>query len=272
VDEFMAQLPDHLMTYGLRIIAAVVIFLVGRWAAGLVSRLVEKIMIKANVEKTLAKFFRSLCYFLILAFAIVAAIDKIGVQTASLVALIGAAGLAVGFALQGSLSNFAAGIMILVFKPFKAGDFVEIAGTSGSVQEVRIFNTILNHPDNRCIIIPNSQITADKITNFTTVDKRRVDMTFGISYDDDIRKAKDVLMELVKSDPRVLKDPEPVVAVSGLGDSSVNLVVRPWATPADYWGVFFDTTEKGKLELEKAGITIPFPQRDVHMHQETKTG
>jgi small conductance mechanosensitive channel len=270
MQDFMATLPDYLMTYGLRIIAAVVIFLVGRWVARLGSRLVEKIMIKANVEKTLAKFFRSICYFLILAFVIVAAIDKIGVQTTSLVALIGAAGLAIGFALQGSLSNFAAGVMILVFKPFKAGDFVEVAGTLGSVQEVRIFNTILNHPDNRRIIIPNAQVTADKITNFTAIDKRRVDMTFGISYDDDVRKAKDILMGLLTSDPRVLKDPAPVVAVAELGDSSVNLVVRPWTKPSEYWDVFFDTTEKGKLELEKAGITIPFPQRDVHMYEKSK--
>jgi small conductance mechanosensitive channel len=270
MEDFMTKLPDYLMTYGLRIIAALVIFIVGRWVARLASRLIEKVLIKANVEAALARFLRKLCYFLILAFVIIAAIDKIGIQTTSLVAVIGAAGLAIGFALQGSLSNFAAGVMILIFKPFKAGDFVEIAGTLGGVEEVGIFNTVLNHPDNRRIIVPNSQITSDKITNFTAIDRRRVDMTFGISYDDDIRTAKDVLMNLVKSDPRVLKDPEPVVAVSELADSSVNLVVRPWAKPADYWGVFFDTMEKGKAELEKAGITIPFPQRDVHTYQENK--
>jgi small conductance mechanosensitive channel len=268
--DFVTRLPDYLMTYGLRIIAAVVIVLVGKWIAGVVSRIVQKIMIKANVEKTLAKFFRNICYFLILAFVIVAAIDKIGIQTTSLVAVIGAAGLAIGFALQGSLSNFAAGVMILIFKPFKTGDFVEIAGISGTVHEVRIFNTILNHPDNRRVIIPNSQVTADKITNFTAVEKRRVDLTFGISYGDDIKKAKDVLMAMARSDHRVLKDPEPMVAVSALGDSSVNLVVRPWTKPEDYWGVFFDMTEKGKLDLEKVGISIPFPQRDVHMYQEGK--
>lgn len=270
MEEFMAKLPEYLVTYGLRIIAAVLIFLVGRWVARLASRLVEKVMIKANVEPALAKFLRNICYFLILGFVIIAAIDKIGVQTTSLVAIIGAAGLAIGFALQGSLSNFAAGVMILIFKPFKAGDFVEAAGTLGSVVEVRIFNTILNHPDNRRIIIPNAQVTADKITNFTAIDKRRVDMVFGISYGDDIKKAKDVLMGILDSDPRVLKDPQPVVAVSELGDSSVNLVVRPWTKPADYWGVFFDTTEKGKVALETAGLTIPFPQRDIHMSQEGK--
>jgi len=214
MEEFMAKIPEYLVSYGLRVIAAIVIFLVGRWVAGLASRLVERIMIKAKVELALAKFLRNICYFLILAFVIIAAIDKVGIQTTSLVAVIGAAGLAIGFALQGSLSNFAAGVMILIFKPFKVGDFVEVAGTLGTVQEMKIFNTILNHPDNRRIIIPNAQITSDKITNFTAVDKRRVDMTFGISYDDNIKTAKDVLMGLVTSDPRVLKDPEPVVAVS----------------------------------------------------------
>jgi small conductance mechanosensitive channel len=158
-------------------------------------------------------------------------------------------------------------VMILIFKPFKAGDFVEVAGTLGAVQEVGIFNTILNHPDNRRIIVPNSQITAAKITNFTAIDKRRVDMTFGISYDDDIKKAKDVLMNVIASDSRVLKDPPPVVAVTELGDSSVNLVVRPWTKPSDYWAVFFDTMEKGKVELERAGLSIPYPQRDIHMFQ-----
>jgi small conductance mechanosensitive channel len=271
MEEFMSKLPDYLMTYGLKIIAAVVIFVVGRWVARLASRLAEKLLLKAKVEPPLAKFLRSISYFLILAFVIIAAIDKIGIQTTSLVAIIGAAGLAIGFALQGSLSNFAAGVMILIFKPFKPGDFVEVAGTLGAVVEIRIFNTILNHPDNRRIIIPNSQITADKITNFTAIDKRRVDMKFGISYDDDIKKAKDVLMGLVTSDPRVLKDPAPVVAVSELGDSSVNLVVRPWTKPSDYWAVFFETMEKGKMELEKAGLTIPFPQRDIHMYEEAKS-
>jgi small conductance mechanosensitive channel len=267
----MAKLPDYLVSYGLRIIAALVIFIVGRWVARLVSRLIEKVLIRANVEPALAGFLKKLCFFLILAFVIIAAIDKIGIQTTSLVAVLGAAGLAIGFALQGSLSNFAAGVMILIFKPFKAGDFVEVAGTLGAVQQVGIFNTILNHPDNRRIIVPNSQVTSDKITNFTAVDRRRVDMVFGISYDDDIRKAKEVLMNLVKSDPRVLKDPEPVVAVSALADSSVNLVVRPWTKPEDYWGLLFDTMEKGKVELEKAGLTIPFPQRDIHMYQPDKT-
>jgi small conductance mechanosensitive channel len=271
MEEFLTKLPDYLIDYGIKIIAAVVIFIVGRWVAKLVSRLVRKLLLRANVDETLANFARNLSFYLVLAFVIIAAIDKIGVKTTSLVAVLGAAGLAVGFALQGALSNFAAGVLIVLFKPFRVGDFVEVAGTIGGVEQITIFNTILNHPDNRRLIIPNALITADKITNFTAIDMRRVDMVFGISYGDDIKKAKDILLNLVKSDPRVLKEPEPVVAVSELGDSSVNLVCRPWTKPDNYWDVLFDTTEKGKMELESAGISIPFPQRDVHMIQETQS-
>lgn len=265
MEEFLRGLPDILMDYGLKIIAAVVIFLIGRWIAKLLSRFFEKLLLRSKVDQTLASFVRNLSYYLILVFVIIAAIDKVGVKTTSLVAVLGAAGLAIGLALQGALSNFAAGVLLVLFKPFKVGDFVEAAGTMGSVQEIKIFSTVLNHPDNRRIILPNAQITGGKIVNFSAIDKRRVDMVFGISYGDDMKKAKETLLNLVRSDSRVLKDPEPVVAVSELADSSVNLVCRPWTTPENYWGVFFDTTEKGKVELEKAGITIPFPQRDVHM-------
>jgi small conductance mechanosensitive channel len=270
MESFLERLPEFAMTYGLKVIAALVIFFIGRWLAGLISGLIKKALLRSNVDENLATFLKNLAYFLILAFVIIAAIDKLGVQTTSFAAIIGAAGLAIGFALQGSLSNFAAGVMILIFKPFKAGDFVEVAGTMGSVVEVRIFNTVLSHPDNRKIIVPNAQITADKIVNFTDIDKRRVDMTFGISYDDDIRKAKEVLEGLLKADERVLSDPASMVAVSELGDSSVNLVVRPWTRPSDYWGLYFDLMEKGKVELEKAGLSIPYPQRDIHMFEEKK--
>jgi small conductance mechanosensitive channel len=268
MDEFFQKLPEYLATYGLRLVAAVVIFVVGKWAVGLIARLIEKLMLKSNMDVTLAKFLRKLLYFLLLAFVVIAAIDKLGVQTTSLVAVLGAAGLAIGFALQGSLSNFAAGVMLILFKPFKTGDFVEVAGTLGSVVQVGVFHTTLNHPDNRRIVIPNGQITSGKITNFTAIDKRRVDLVFGISYDDDIRKAKEVLEGIVNADQRVLKDPAPVIAVSELGESSVNLVCRPWVKPGDYWGVYFDTTEKAKAALEQAGLTIPFPQRDVHLFGE----
>jgi small conductance mechanosensitive channel len=270
VEQFLEKLPEYAVTYGLRLIAAVVVFIIGKWLAGLIARLLEKVMHRSNVDPTLAGFLRKLIYFLLLAFVIIAAIDKLGVQTTSLVAVIGAAGLAIGFALQGSLSNFAAGVMLIIFKPFRAGDFVEVAGTLGSVVQVGIFNTILNHPDNRRIIVPNSKVTSDKITNFTAIDKRRVDLVFGISYDDNIGKAKEVLEGLVKSDGRILKDPATTIGVSELGDSSVNLVCRPWVKPDDYWDVYFDLTEKAKVGLEEAGLSIPFPQRDVHLFEEKK--
>ncbi len=268
MEEFIQKLPDILIGYGIKIIAAVAIFLIGRWVAKLLSRLFERLLLRSNIDQTLATFVRNLEYYLILLFVIIAAVDKVGIKTTSLVAVMGAAGLAIGLALQGALSNFAAGVLLVLFKPFKVGDFVEAAGTMGAVQEIKIFNTVLSHPDNRRIILPNAQITGAKIVNFTAVDKRRVDMVFGISYGDDIGKAKSILLDLVGSDSRVLKDPQPVVAVSELADSSVNLICRPWTTPDNYWGVYFDTMENGKAQLEKAGISIPFPQSDVHLIKE----
>jgi small conductance mechanosensitive channel len=200
-------------------------------------------------------------------FVIVAAIGTLGVQTTSFVAVLGAAGLAVGFALQGSLSNFAAGVMLIVFRPFKAGDYVEAGGTAGSVQEVSIFTTVMKTPDNKKVIIPNSQITGGSITNYSAMETRRVDMVFGIGYGDNIKQAKDTLEQILAADERILKDPAPTIAVSELADSSVNFVVRPWVKTADYWAVYFDLTEKVKLTFDEKGISIPFPQQDVHMHQ-----
>jgi small conductance mechanosensitive channel len=228
-------------------------------------------MRRANIDQTLVGFVRTLVYFGLLVFVIIAALDRLGVQTTSLVAILGAAGLAVGLALKDTLANFGAGVLIIIFKPFRVGDFIQAGGEMGTVKKVSIFNTILGAPDNRKIILPNSMVLSSSITNFSDVDKRRVDLVFGISYDDNIKTAKDILMKIITSDERVLKDPEPVVAVSELGDSSVNLVCRPWTKPEDYWGVYFDTLEKGKAELEAAGITIPFPQRDVHMYEEKRT-
>ncbi len=272
MEEALSKLHGVVVTYGLSFIAAVVILVVGKWVAGLISRLIERLMVRANIDKTIAVFVRRIAYIALLIFVIIAAIDKIGVRTTSLVAIFGAAGLAVGLALQGSLANFAAGVLIIFFKPFTIGDYVEAGGASGSVEEIRIFSTVLRSPDNRKIIIPNARITGDNITNYTAVETRRVDMVFGISYDDDIKKAKGILEGVVASDSRVLEDPKPVIAVSELADSSVNLVVRPWVKPTDYWGVYFDTLEKGKAELERNGITIPFPQMDVHMASSATSG
>jgi small conductance mechanosensitive channel len=255
--------------YGFRLLAAVAIFVAGKWAARLAANLIERIAQTAKFDATLAKFLKDLAYFGLLTFVIIAALNQLGIQTASLVAIIGAAGLAIGLALQGSLANFAAGVVLIILKPFKVGDTVEVAGVIGAVQEIRIFNTVLHHADNRRIILPNAKITSETITNFSANDLRRVDLVFGISYTDNIGTAKDTLMKVVCSHPKVLADPAPVVAVSELGESSVNLVCRPWVRPADYWAVYFDVVERGKVELEKNGISIPFPQRDLHVYQHT---
>jgi len=259
------------ITYGINLVAAILIFVIGKWAAKLVSVFTEKMLIKAHVEKTLTTFVKNIVYVGVMAFVVIAALNKLGVQTTSFIAVIGAAGLAVGLALQGSLANFAAGVLLIIFKPFKVGDFIQAGGTMGTVDEIQIFTTTLNAPDNRKEIVPNAQITAGNITNFSAIEKRRIDLVFGISYSDDMKKAKEVLMDVVTSDPRVLKDPAPVVAVSELADSSVNLVCRPWVNPGDYWAVYFDVVEKGKEALEAAGLTIPFPQHDIHMYEEKAT-
>ena len=270
MEAMVDKLYEFLLVYGLNVVAAVVIFIVGRWLARAVSNIIEKMMRKSNVDVMLTNFVKHITYFGLLVVVIVAALNKLGLQTTSLIAVLGAAGLAIGLALQGSLANFAAGIMLIVFKPFKVGDFIEAAGTTGTVKEVHIFNTILHTLDNRKVIVPNAKLTGDNITNYTGLEKRRVDLVFGISYTDDIKTAKEALEHVVTSDARVLKDPKPSIAVSELADSSVNLVCRPWVKPDDYWDVYFDTIENGKLEMEKRGITIPFPQRDVHLYEEKR--
>ncbi len=255
------------MVFGLRMITAVVIFVVGRWVARLVRRATEKMMSRSNVDATLVPFVGNLIYFALLAFVILAALAQLGVQTTSFIAVVGAAGLAVGLALQGSLANFAAGVLMLIFRPFKVGDFIEGAGVSGIVEEINIFTTHLRTFDNKTIIIPNAKITGDNITNYTRKEKRRVDLVVGVSYRDDIGKVKRVITDVLDADGRVLKDPAPTVAVLELGESSVNFAVRPWVNTADYWNVYFDTTEKLKKRFDAEGIQIPFPQRDVHIHQ-----
>ncbi len=266
--EILQKVTDLGVPFLLNLLAAVIIYVVGKWLAGVISRLVEKGMVRAKVDGTLASFTRNVVYAGILVFAGIAAIGRLGVQTASFIAVLGAAGLAVGMAMQGTLGNFASGVMLILFRPFTVGDFVEAGGVMGTVQEVQIFNTILSSPDNRKIIVPNAKITGDTITNFSAIDRRRIDLVFGVSYVDDLKKAKEILIGVLAGDPRVLKDPEPVVAVSELGDSSVNLVCRPWVKPQDYWAVYFDVVEKGKTALEEGGCSIPFPQRDVHLYQE----
>ena len=265
MEEILQGVYGYLATYGLQVVAALVILVVGRWVAKLISNLIGKGMVKAKVDKTLANFARNLCYIALLLFVVIAALNKLGVETTSFAVVVGAAGLAIGFALQGSLANFAAGVMLIIFKPFKVGDFVEAAGKKGAVKEIRIFNTILNSPDNVRIIIPNAQVTGSHIENYTVNGTRRVDLTVGVSYEDDLKKAQKVIEEVLAGDDRILEEPAVTVAVSELGDSSVNFVVRPWVQAADYWDVRFDVTEKVKLALDKNGISIPYPQRDIHV-------
>jgi small conductance mechanosensitive channel len=268
----MQKVYEYLVTYGLQVVAAVLIFVIGRWIARLLAALTERLLVRANVEQTLTRFLERLVYIALLVFVIIAALGRLGVHTGSFVVVIGAAGLAVGLALQGSLSNFAAGVLLILFKPFKVGDFVEAAGKKGTVEKIQIFNTILNSPDNVRVIIPNAAVTGTHIMNYTINGIRRVDLVAGVSYDDDLKKARQVLEDVVAGDGRVLKDPAPVVAVSELGDSSVNFVVRPWVKCADYWNVYFDLTAKMKESLESAGLSIPFPQRDVHIKDGKSVG
>jgi small conductance mechanosensitive channel len=265
VEDVWTRIYGYLAEYGLKLVGAVIIFVVGRWVARQVSRLLAAAMTKAKVDETLVRFVKDLCYVALLTFVIIAALAKIGVQTASFIALVGAAGLAVGLALQGSLANFAAGVLMLIFKPIRIGDFVEAGGAKGSVKEVNIFTTVLSSPDNVRIIVPNSQVMGSTISNYTINGTRRVDMVIGVSYEDDLKKAKEVIEKVLAAEERILPDPAPVVAVSALADSSVNFVVRPWVKVADYWGVFFDLTAGIKIALDKNGITIPFPQHDVHL-------
>jgi small conductance mechanosensitive channel len=230
---------------------------------------VRKALKRSSLDDTLIPFLSGLVYYLAVAVVLIAVLNLFGVQTTSLIAVLGAAGLAVGLALQGTLSNFAAGVMLLIFRPFRAGEYVEAAGVAGSVEQVGVFATILNTPDNVKITVPNSAVYGSIIKNYAANDTRRVDMVMGIAYDDDIGKAIEVMRRVVTSDERVLADPAPQIAVAELADSSVNLVVRPWCKKEDYWGVKFDLTRRMKEELEAAGCSIPFPQRDVHMYQQS---
>jgi small conductance mechanosensitive channel len=267
MEKIGANILEYVTTYGFSLVAAILIFVLGKWIAGILSRALERALTKGNVDATLARFVKNISYIALLTFVVIAAVSKLGVQTTSFIAVIGAAGLAVGLALQGSLSNFAAGVLLILFRPFKVGDFIEAGGTMGTVQEIQIFNTALDYPDNRKQIVPNSQILGGIITNFSAIEKRRIDLVVGISYEDDLRKAKQVLEDVVNGQSGILKDPAPLIAVLELGNSSVDLVVRPWVKPSDYWTVRFELTERIKLALDEHGITIPYPQRTLHIKE-----
>ncbi len=257
----------YIIPWGINLITALVVYVLGRALAKFICRLVSRLMKRSEVDEILITFIENMLYFALLVVVIIASLDRLGVNTTSVLAIFAAAGLAVGLALKDSLSNFAAGVMLVFFKPFKNGDFIEAAGQSGVVEEIRIFNTILRTGDNREITLPNSQIYGGTIVNFSARDTRRIDLVFGIGYDDDIKQAKLLIEKTMAEDSRILKDPEPVLMVLELADSSVNFAVRPWVNASDYWAVRSDLLETLKIKCDEAGISIPYPQSDVHIHQ-----
>ncbi len=256
------------MDLGIKVVTALAIYFVGKFIVRIVVKALASVMQKQEVDKTLESFICNLVRTVLMVVVIIAAIGAIGIQTTSFIAIFGAAGLAVGLALQGSLSNFASGVLIVLFRPYKVGDWIEAAGISGAVEQVQILTTILKTGDNKQIIVPNSQIMDSIITNYSANDTRRVDMVVGVSYDDDIDKVRKTLEELIAADERILPEPAPTITVSALADSSVNFNVRPWVNSADYWGVMFDMTEAIKKRFDKDGISFPFPQQDVHLYNE----
>ena len=262
----MGTLYELALAYGVQFLTAVAIFMIGKWASKAVTRVACNVMEKANVDKTLISFAKNIIYALLVTFVAVAALGQLGIETTSIAAVFAAAGLAIGLALQGSLSNLAAGVMIILFRPFKVGDFIEAAGVAGSVDDLNIFTTTLKTPDNKSIIVPNNSITGGNITNFSARDTRRIDLVVGIGYDDDIKAAKKLFEKVLKAEKRILAEPEPTIAVMELGASSVDFAIRPWVKSGDFWSVKCDLTEALKIEMDKAGISIPYPQQDVHIH------
>jgi len=254
----------YVVPWSVNIALAIVVFIVGRLIAKVLVKVLEGLLVRAKVDAMLIEFIGSISSAGLLLFVIIASLDMLGVNTTSLIAMLGAAGLAVGLALQGSLQNFASGVLLIIFRPFQVGNYIDAGGVSGTVEKITIFNTIMLTPDNREIIVPNAAVYGGTITNFSARATRRIDLVFGIGYGDDVKKARDIMVQTMESDERILKDPAPTVAVSELADSSVNFVVRPWVNASDYWDVKWDLTEKIKLAFDAQGVSIPFPQMDVH--------
>ncbi|MCJ8336994.1 MAG: mechanosensitive ion channel [Pseudomonadales bacterium] len=259
---------QYVLPWIVNIALAIAIFIVGKIVIKMIIGLLRKVLTRSQMDAMLVNFILSIGNAVLLLVVIVAALDQLGVDTTSLIAIVGAAGLAIGLSLQDSLKNFAAGVMLLLFKPFKEGDFIDAAGVSGVVENIAIFNSLLRTGDNRSVIVPNGAIYGGVIVNYSARETRRVDMVFGIGYEADLRQAKQLLADIIAEDERVLKEPATVIAVSELADSSVNFIVRPWVKSADYWPVLWDTTEKVKLRFDQAGISIPFPQMDIHLHKQ----
>ena len=270
IQHLIAKLTALGTDFGIKLITALAIFIIGRWVAIGVKNLIDKAMRKARVDSTLISFTVHLSYIAMIAFVAIAALGQLGIQTTSFIAVLGAAGLAVGLALQGSLSNFAAGVLMLIFRPFKVGDYIEGAGVAGTVKEVQIFTTILTTPDNKTIIVPNAKITGDNITNYATQGTRRIDMAFDVAYGADIDKVKRTLLDLIKADKRLLADPAPQIAVGQVGDGRVNIICRPWVRTGDYWDTYFDTLEAVKKRFDTENISPPVPRQDIHLFQQDK--
>ncbi len=270
-----AQLIDAgkemLMQYGPKLLAAIAIFIIGKMIAKWIKKMISRLMTKSNVDPMIIGFTSSLAYIGLMVFVVVAALGQVGIQTTSFIAILGAAGLAIGLALQGSLANFAAGFLLIIFRPFKVGDVIEAAGVTGKVDVIQIFTTTLKTPDNKTIIVPNAKLGNDNIINYSTQKTRRVDMVVGVSYDADLKEVRSILQEIVDQDKRILRDPEPQIVVGELADSSVNFYVRVWVESGDYWGVYFDANETVKIRMDAAGIGIPYPQRDVHLYEHKPT-
>ena len=269
VAEYTELVVEMAIFYGPRFILAILTLIIGLWVINAFCRGVGRGFDRSGMDESLKSFLMSLISIGLKVLLVISVASMVGIETTSFIAVLGAAGLAVGLALQGSLANFAGGVLILIFKPYKVGDFIDAAGVSGVVKHIDSFNTILTTPDNKTIIAPNGAISNGAIINFSTQKTRRVDIVFGIGYDDDLRRAKQVLTDLINTDERILTDPEPMIVVSNLGDSAVDITTRSWVNAVDYWGVYFDLLENGKLALDENGISIPYPQQDVHLYQQS---
>lgn len=267
-DEILTQATNLSLEYGPKILGALAVWIIGGWIIKAISSGIGKVMDRGSIDSTLQPFLRSLVSSLLKVMLVISVLGMLGIEMTSFIAILGAAGLAVGMALSGTLQNFAGGVMILIFKPFKAGDVIEAQGFIGSVKEIQIFNTVLKTPDNKTIVIPNGGLSTSPMTNFSTEQTRRVDWTIGIGYGDDVDKAKQVIRNLCDADTRILKDPEVFIAVSELADSSVNFTVRAWVNAADFWGVYFAMNENVYKTFSQEGLNIPYPQMDVHVHKE----
>ena len=267
MEGILAKLKDWIVLYGMNVLGAIVILVIGRWVAMTVRMVVRKVLRRHRVDITLVSFAANIAYAAVLAFVVIAALGRLGIQTTSFIAVLGAAGLAVGLALQGSLTNFAAGVLMIIFKPFNVGDFIEGGGTAGIVEEIGIFTTTLKSPDNKRIIVPNGKLMGDTIVNHSAMDTRQIEIVTRVSYGDDLDKVKKVLEQVCVEDERVLKNPAPAILVVALGESSINVAVRLWVKTSEYWDVFFDRQEAIKKRFDVEGITMPFRQQDVHLHK-----